>query len=336
MKAWTIVNKGEASKAFELREYGTPEAKEGELLIEVEGFGLNYADVMARNGLYGEAPPRPFVPGYEVVGKVAKGPAHLKGKRVLAFTRFTGYSQEVITPEDAAVVMDESVDLGKALALGTQYVTAYHAAYEKVNLFEGDGVLIHAAAGGVGVALTQFAKAKGCTVFGTSSQAKKLEFIGNNGVDHPVNYRTSDYEVEVKKILNGERLDVAFNSIAGSTFKKDGRLVGSAGVQVLYGGAERSGKSFGIFSTLNFVRKMGLMIPIGLMMKSKGVIGVNMLKVADNRPDVLKRCMAGVIKAYEDGIINPVVDNVYDSKQIVAAHQRLEGRESIGKIGVKW
>ncbi len=336
MKAWTIVNKGNAANAFELREYPSPQAKEGEIIIEVEGFGLNYADIMARNGLYREAPPRPFVPGYEVVGKVTVGPAHLKGKRVLAFTRFSGYSQEVATPENAAVVIDESVELGKALALGTQYVTAYHAACEKARLFEGDRVLIHAAAGGVGVALTQFAKAKGCTVFGTSSQARKLEFIGENGVDHPINYRTSDYEEEVRKILGNERLDVAFNSIAGSTFKKDRRLVGSTGIQVLYGGAERSGKSFGIFSTLNFVRKMGMVIPIGLMMKSKGIIGVNMLKVADNRPDVLKRCMSGVIEAYENGIIDPVVDSVFDSDQIVAAHEKLEGRQSIGKIGVRW
>jgi len=336
MKAQMLINKGSADKAFQLVELKEPEVKTGELKISCEGFGLNYADVMARNGLYREAPPIPFVPGYEVVGVVSEGPKEWIGKRVIAFTRFGGYAQRVVTPIAAAVVIPESLPIGEALALATQYVTAYHAAIEMVNLFPGDRVLIHAAAGGVGIALTQLAKWKQCEVYGTASQARKLEFLKQNGVDHPINYRSNDYKAAILEKLNGERLDVAFNSIGGSTFKKDRELVGSAGRQVLYGGAERSGKRLGILSTLSFVQKMGLTLPIGLMMRSKGIIGVNMLKIADNKPHVLSRCMSNVVDLYQKGLLKPVVDQVYSVEDIAKAHSSLENRGTIGKVAVSW
>ena len=151
-----------------------------------------------------------------------------------------------------------------------------------------------------------------------------------------MNYKTIDYEQEINKIIGVERLDVAFNSIGGSTFKKDRRLVGAAGRQVLYGGAERSGKKWGIFSTLNFVRKMGRVIPIGLMMRSKGIVGVNMLKVADFKPHIIERCMTAVVDLAKEGKINPHIDKVYPVEEIAKAHAHLESRNSIGKIAVKW
>src|SRR5690606_36991561 len=118
-------------KAFELVEISEPSRSTGEVLIDVEAFGLNYADVMARNGLYREAPPLPFVPGYEVVGRIREADnSTLIGKRVIAFTRFGGYAEVVVTSENGFVEIDEGVSAGEAVAMGTQYVTAYHAAYE--------------------------------------------------------------------------------------------------------------------------------------------------------------------------------------------------------------
>ena len=338
MKAWTIVKYGKPEAAFQLLDHEKPVRKQGEVLIEVEAFGLNYADIMARNGLYREAPKPPFVPGYEVVGKVVEcdEKSDLLNKRVIAFTRFGAYAEYVTTAERGIQLIDEKMPAGEAVALATQYVTAYHAAYEAVNLFNGDRIMVHAAAGGVGIAITQLAKLKGCEVFGTASSDEKLNFLKQNGVDHPINYKTHDYELEILKIIGDDRLDVAFNSIGGSTFKKDRNLVGTAGRQVLYGGAERSGKKFGIFSTLNFVRKMGLVIPIGLMMKSKGIIGVNMLKVADYKPHIISRCMAELLKLYNAGKIKPYVGGDFSSDELAKAHHLLESRQSIGKIVVKW
>jgi NADPH:quinone reductase-like Zn-dependent oxidoreductase len=339
MQAIYLVRNGEASTAFELRDHKVPNPESKEVRIKVEAFGLNYADVMARNKLYREAPPLPSVIGYEVVGTIDMvGPdmdADLIGKRVVAFTRFGGYAQYAIT-RDFAFTEIADLDAGKALSIATQYVTAYYMANYVTNFFEGDRVLVHAGAGGVGTALIQLCKLKGCEVFATAGSQEKLDYMKSHGADHVINYRESDYETAIQKILGNERLDATFNPIAGSTFKKDFKLTGSGGRIILFGGSERSGKKWGFFSTLNFVRKMGLILPIGAMMRSKSIIGVNMLKIGDNRPIVLKRCMNEVAKMVINGDVNPHVGGRYDASKIADAHAFLESRKSIGKVIVTW
>ena len=158
----------------------------------------------------------------------------------------------------------------------------------------------------------------------------------SQGADHVINYRKEDYELSVKRLLGKERLDVTFNPIAGSTFKKDFALLGSGGRLVLFGGSERSGKKWGILSTLNFVRKMGLVIPIGTMMRSKSIVGVNMLKIGDNKPQTLSRCMREVAQLIQKDILNPHVGGRFNFSEIDKAHDLLESRKSIGKIIVNW
>jgi len=172
MQAIYTVKHGAPEIAFEKREIEIKEPGNDEIAIEVEAFGLNFADVLARLGLYKEAPPLPSVIGYEVVGKVVKIGADVKtvsqGDRVTAFTRFGGYTQYAITKGIAAVKIADDYPTGKALALATQYTTAYYAAYIAANVREGEKVLIHAAAGGVGTALVQLCKLKNCKIYGTA------------------------------------------------------------------------------------------------------------------------------------------------------------------------
>ena len=338
-KSVHLIKKGKASEAFEIRQDELSVPQENEVGIKVEAFGLNYADVMARNGLYREAPPIPCVIGYEVVGEIVHVGSNVNpaviGQRVVAFTRFGGYADYAITSDFGFAEIGD-MDAGKALSIATQYVTAYYMAYEATNLFEGDRVLVHAGAGGVGTALIQLCKRKGCEVFATAGSNEKLTYMKDQGADHVINYRTQEYEAEVKRILNGKRLDVTFNPIAGSTFKKDFRLIGSRGRVMLFGGSERSGKKWGILSTLNFVRKMGVIIPIGTMMRSKSIIGVNMLKIGDNKPKTLQRCMQNVASLIKNDEVAPHVGAVFPVGQIADAHELLESRKSIGKIIVKW
>lgn len=339
IKAAYLIEQGKASTAFELREAEKPVLGSKEVGINVEAFGLNYADVMARNGLYREAPPMPCVLGYEVVGMIDQVGAgmdeSLIGKRVVAFTRFGGYANYAVT-KDFAFTEIEDMEAGEALSIATQYVTAYYMAEDTVRLYKADRVLVHAGAGGVGTALIQICKRRGCEVFATAGSEAKLQYMRDQGADHVINYRSEDYEEKIKSILGKERLDFTFNPIAGKTFKKDFSLVGSGGRVLLFGGSERSGKSWGIFSTLNFVRKMGIIIPITLMMRSKSVIGVNMLKIGDNKPMVLKRCMQSVANLIKSGELKPHVGGVYNIDQLAEAHEFLESRKSIGKIVVKW
>lgn len=340
MKAYYLKQYGKADTAFELREHPLPASVQpDEVRIQVEAFGLNYADVMARNKKYREAPPIPCVIGYEVVGTITEAGADIPkdhlGKRVVAFTRFGGYAQEVITKQYGYAVIG-NMEAGKALALATQYVTAYYMVNVLTNILPGDKVLVHSAAGGVGTALIQLLKIRGAEVFAKSRSDKKKDYVLSQGADHFINYSKEEYATQIRRILKEDRLDVSYNPIAGSTYKKDMSLLGSGGRIVLFGGAELSGTKWGIFSQLNFLRKMGLVIPVGLMMTSRNILGVNMLKIADNRPKVMALCLEAVVDLYQQGKIHPEIGSLYSHEQLGEAHAFLESGNSVGKIGIIW
>lgn len=338
-EAIVLIKFGAVNDAFERRNVTIDGPKDNEVLIESEAFGLNYADVMARNGLYREAPPLPCVVGYELVGKIVEigknvSPT-LLGERVVAFCRFGGYAKHVVT-HDHAVVVIKDTPAEKAMVLCTQAVTAYYMAEYLTPIHKGEKVLIHAAAGGVGTVLIQLAKRRGAEVFAKIGDESKRELVKKLGADHIINYRQSEYSEQIEKILNGDRLDVSFNPVAGSTYKKDMNLLGSGGRIVLFGGAEMSDGKWGVFSKLNFVWKMGFVLPIGLMMRSKNILGVNMLKIADNRPMVLAECLTEVVKLFFEGKLIPQVGGVYPVENISEAHAALERGKTTGKLTVKW
>lgn len=338
-EAYFLCRKGDADQAFEKREIEISSPAGNQVIVEVEAFGLNYADVVCRHGLYREAPPMPFVPGYETVGKVIEvGPdanQDLVGKRVIAFCRFGGYAKHVLTFDYAVAPVDDQ-PAAELMALGTQGVTAYYMAEYLTPIHEIDTVLIHAAAGGVGTILIQLAKLKGARVIAKVGRSEKENLVKELGADFVVNYRKSEYTEQIRSALNGDRIDVSFNPVAGSTYKKDWALLGSGGRIVLFGGSELTGKRSGFFAKLNFVRKMGLVLPIGLMMRSKNILGVNMLKIADNRPKAMEACLKDVVKLYSEGKLKPQVGGVYPADQLAEAHTALESGNTTGKLTIKW
>jgi NADPH:quinone reductase-like Zn-dependent oxidoreductase len=338
-KAFFLTKVGSPEHAFDLRTFELAALKDNEVVIEVEAFGLNYADVMARRGLYREAPPFPCIVGYEIVGKVVSvgkdSDANLIGKRVLGFCRFGGYAKHAITYNYAvAEVQDQPAN--ELLALCTQAVTAFYMGEYLTPIHAIDAVLIHAAAGGVGTIMIQLAKLKGAKVIAKIGSESKRKVVEDLGADFVVNYNDSDYVLQIEKYLKNDRLDISFNPVAGSTFKKDMSLLGSGGRMVLFGGSELANGKWGIFSKLNFVRKMGLVLPIGLMMRSKNILGVNMLKIADNKPKVLEFCLTSVVKLYSEGKIKPQAGGIYSSSQLNEAHSALESGKTTGKLSVYW
>lgn len=339
MKAVVLSQKGNAERALQIQEVLTPTAGKDQIRIKVEAFGLNYADVMARLGLYDAAPKMPCVVGYEVVGLIDEVGEDvddaLIGKRVVAFTRFGGYAEYALTRKDAFAEIGE-MDAGEACAIAVQYATAYYMACDAVHLHKGDKVMIHAGAGGVGTALIQLCKLRGCEIFANAGSDEKLAYMSEQGADHVINYRKADYAEVIKSKVGNGSLMATFNPIAGSTFKKDMKLLGSGGKLMLFGGSERSGKKWGALSSLNFVRKMGMIIPIGLVMSSKSIIGVNMLNIGDQQPQILKRCMDEVVKLVKLGELKPIVGARFQVEEVAKAHSLLESRDSIGKIVVYW
>lgn len=340
MRTYTLVKNGKSSDAFELQEKPTPTPKAGEVLIKSEGFGLNFADVMARLGIYRDCPPLPTVLGYENVGEIAElgqGVDGLKvGDRVLAFTLFGSYADHVVTPQEAVVKISKDLSVGEAAALATQYVTAYWATDQCLNLHDGDHVLVHAAAGGVGTALVQLLKNKGCIIFGTAGSAEKLEYLKNIGVDYPINYRETDYKETIEKLGFVNKIDATFNPIGGDYVKKDFALLNSGGSVIIYGASKLTEARGNIFKILKMVFGFGFWSPIKFVSTSKSLIGINMLRIAQNKPEAFTRAMQNVIDLAEKGVLKPHVGQEFSHSELSEAHSYLENRQSIGKVAVRW
>ncbi|HYG50537.1 MAG TPA: zinc-binding dehydrogenase, partial [Flavobacteriales bacterium] len=255
MKAVVLKKYGNAADAFSYTEVNEPVVGNDQVKIKVEAFGLNFADVMARKGLYRDAPALPAVLGYEVVGKVVEQGSNVKknfiGTRVVGFSRFGGYAEYAVTSHMAVVPVSETDEAGKLLALATQYCTAYYAAFVATTVQPGDVVLQHAAAGGVGTALTQLCNLRGAGVIGLTGSDAKKPYLTENGCLEAINYKKEDYAGVIAKKYKA--VDISFNSVAGSTFKKDSGLLNKGGRLVCYGAAERMNGKFGFLSTLGFV-----------------------------------------------------------------------------------
>lgn len=338
MLAHVLVRNGGPSDSFELREIPNPDVKSGQVRIRVTAFGLNYADILARQGLYRECPPLPAVIGYDVEGivdAVAEDVTSFKaGDRVFALTRFGGYGQFVTTQLAGLGHLSPEVPVGIGCALATQYVTAYHAAIHCQTLMPGEKVLIHAAAGGLGTALIQIALSKGAIVIGVAGGKEKTEYLKALGVHHIIDHQQSDYLEYVRQHLNG-RVDVVFDNIGGSSINKAKSILSRGGRIVSLGAAAISGKK-GIFNLLRLVIGFGFFSPIGYLSKSQCLIGVNMLKIADHRPDIIGHGFKEVQGLFEKGILKPHVGKVFSQLELAKAHEWMENRKSIGKIVVTW
>ncbi len=359
MKAIYLIKYGNSDTAFEIKGTPIPKAGKGEVVIKVACFGLNFADVVARRGLYPDAPKNPAILGYDVAGivhEIGAGVENLKvGQRVTAMTRFGGYAEYAKTYDTAVAVIPASMDFATATTLGAQGCTAYHCAFETVMLHEGDRVLIHAAAGGVGALLVQMAKHKKCFVYGTASTSK-MDYLKQIGVDVAIDYMKEDFYEVIKSsseqldmsneqnirsstltAQSSKPIDVVFDSLGGQTFKKSFKLLNSDGRIVTFGAAEQiNGNKTSKFSGLKLAWGFGIFSPIQLLMTSRAIIGVNMLKIADNRPHIINRCLNGIIQLTDAGIITPKIAKIFTADKIAEAHDFLESRQSIGKVVVRW
>ena len=334
MQAIYLVKNGKPKDAFEFRDIQITEPKDDEVGVIVEASGINFADVVARLGQYQDCPPLPAVIGYEAVGRVERVGKDIKtvqkGDRVLVFTRFGGYSQYVLQKENAIAKISEEMDAGKALALATQYSTAYYACAVATNVLPNETVLIHSGAGGVGTALIQLCKLRNAKIYSTAGSESKLDYLRKQGVDVAINYVKDDFANEIK-----EPIDVAFDAVGAENFRKSYKLLNRGGRIVGYGASSMT-DAHNVFSKAKLGLACGLYHPAQLLMESRSMIGVNMLRIADYKPDTLKFCMESVIQLLHDGKIEPHVGKMYAAKDIYQAHEDMENRKTMGKIGIVW
>ena len=336
MQAIPYQKKGNA-KALIVTDWPKPEIQEDEVLIEVKAFGLNYADIMARNGLYPDAPKFPFVPGYEVAGLVAETGGQVteykKGDRVIGFTDFGGYAQYSKASVMGTVKMPDEMSFTDAAAIPVNYATAYHALFHTGLLIKGSRVLIHAAAGGVGLAAMQLAKLYECEIFATAGSARKLALCKEMGAHYAINYREEDFVKKVKMITNDQGVDIVLDSIGGSTLKKDFEILRTNGRVAAFGVASLSNRSLGtLFQTIPNVFDMLTISGIDLLSRSLGFYGINMKTIGDKNPALLRASMDAVMKLFAENKLQSHVHKVFPWGEIAEAHELLESRKSTGKI----
>ena len=275
-----VITKYGDPDVLQIQEQKDPEPTPDEVLINVKAIGINFADILARKGLYPDAPKAPCVVGYEVAGIVeAAGQnvdAAMVGQSVLALTRFNGYSDRVCVPENNIFTIPESLDFERAAGIPVNYLTAYQLICVMGGLRKGESILIHNAGGGVGLAALDIALHLEATTFGTAS-GKKHSFLRERGLHHPIDYRNQDFLAAVMQLTDGKGVELIIDPIGGKNWKKSYRALRSTGRLGMFGVSTVTESKMG--RSLQFVKLLTQMPwynPLGLMNAKKSVFGVNL------------------------------------------------------------
>jgi NADPH:quinone reductase-like Zn-dependent oxidoreductase len=301
----------------------------GEVRIEVAAAGVNFADVMARMGLYPDAPKTPCVVGYEVAGTILELGEGVEdfslGQRVFASTQFGGYSSQVVVPTRNVVALPDSLSFEQGAGIPVNYGTAWAALIGYGNLQPGERVLVHSAGGGVGIAAVQIAKRVGVEVYGTASPGKHAR-CEELGFDHTLDYTKSGWERGLPKF------DVILDAVGGKSFRTSYNLLRPGGRLVAFGAsAVVSGEKRNLVNALGAVVRMPRFNLIKQMSESKAVIGLNMLSLWKDR-DTLQPWIAPLRELLDDGTVKPVVAGSFTFDQAGVGQTMIVERKNVGKV----
>jgi len=304
---------------LEVREVPVPEAGVGEVLIKVHAAGINYADIMQRNGLYPGGPQPPFGAGFEVAGVVEQvGPGVSQwnvGDEVMSFCS-SGYSEYVVAKVWQVMPKPSQVSFAQAAAIPCQYLTAYHALLTLGGLCSGQTVLIQAAAGGLGTQLVQIARNIGAKVIGTASTAEKCALIDSLGCQHPINYTEQDFREEVKALTDGQGCDLIIETVGGEVFNKSLKCLKTRGMLVTLGVASK---------------EPPVVEAVKLLANNWTVAGFHLMAYAADTV-----AMAGAIRDLHTWLMEDklqiVVGHEFPLAKAAEAHQFISDRKSSGKV----
>lgn len=335
-----VVGRYGPPKVFEAKELPDPQPKAGEALIRVKAIGVNFADLLQRMGIYPGTPKPPFVPGFEVAGVVEKVVGTPRGGEeeeirpgdaVAALTHFNAYEEWVTAPLRSVYRLPPSMPFDDAAAIPVNYLTAYHSMFTMGNLQAGERILIHGAAGGVGIAAVQLAKARGLATFGTAGPTKQ-DVLRRMGVDHPIDYEKNDFVSVVRKFAP-EGIEMVMDAIGGKSFARSHACLGPMGRLVVYGFSAAAGPegkkdtARGLKALLQTPR----FHPLKLMSQNVSVIGVSLGNLGA-RAVVLRKEMADLFELYGAGKIKPVIGKAFPLQEAAAAHQYIHDRKNVGKV----
>ncbi|WP_363348504.1 medium chain dehydrogenase/reductase family protein [Methylocystis echinoides] len=324
-------------EVLQVKEAPDPTPQPGELRIRVEASGVNFADVLARLGIYPDLPGLPAVVGYEVGGRVDAVGAGVDptwiGRDVFAATRFGGYSDLLCVPENQVFLRPSDMSAQEGAALPVNYLTAWQLVVVMGGLKSGETMLVHSAGGGVGIAATQIAKHLGARVIGVASQWKHAE-LAHYGADHLIDPRRDDLEKCVRDITRGRGVELILDPIAGSSFKRSFRMLGATGRLGMFGVSSFvNAKERDLFNVVKSLLATPLFqfMPMTLINANKGVFGVNLGRMW-GETDRLRLWAEELRSLWEKGAIRPRVDKTFSFDDAALAHHYLQDRKNIGKV----
>ncbi|XP_004080288.1 synaptic vesicle membrane protein VAT-1 homolog [Oryzias latipes] len=312
----------------------SPQLQPGEVLVRVKACGLNFAELLGKQGLYELLPSPPVVLGMEGSGVVEAVGEDVKdrkvGDRVIAMNRSGMWQEWVVVPAQRTFPMPEEMSFEEAAALPINYMTAYMMLFEMANLRPGKSVLIHMAAGGVGVAATQLCQTvKDVTVFGTAS-ASKHEVISQGGVTHPIDYRTKDYVTEIRKV-SPKGVDIVLDPLGGSDTQKGFSLLKPLGILIVFGAANCvTGQKKNLFAMAKTWYNQLSLNTMKLMQTNKAISGFHLGYISDE--ELFERTLTSLLELYRQGKIKPRIDSCYHFEEVAEAMRRMHERQNIGKV----
>jgi NADPH:quinone reductase len=320
MKAVLCKELGLADKLV-VEETAAPTAGKGMVLVDVKAAGLNFPDTLIIQGKYQFQPTLPFTPGGEgagVVTAVGEGVTHLKvGDNVIFMCQTGAFAEQVVVPAVTAIPMPISLSYEMAAGITLTYGTSYHALKQRAELKEGETVLVLGAAGGVGIATVELAKAMGAKVIAAASTDEKLEFCKKSGADELINYTTEDLRGRIKEITGGKGVDVIYDPVGGEYSEKAFRSMAPGGRLLVIG-----------FAAGDIPK-----IPLNLcLLKQASLVGVFWGAWAGANPSVQIQNMKEILAMVESGQVRASVNDVFPLSEVQAAYACLTERRAKGKV----
>jgi NADPH:quinone reductase-like Zn-dependent oxidoreductase len=322
-------------EVLEVQNAPDPKPAPGEVVIAVRAAGLNFADILARQGLYPDGPKKPCVMGYEVAGvveEIGEGVDRaLLGKPVVAMTRFRGQAEKVAVGANQIFEKPEGLSFEQAAAIPVNYLTAYALLVVMGGLRKDEAVLIHNAGGGVGLAALDIAKHIGATTYGTASPGKH-EFLRQRGLDHPIDYRNQDWLPILKQLTNDRGVELVIDPIGGAHWKKSYAALRTTGRLGMFGVSAASANGLkGKLKLIKAALQMPRFHPLGLLNKNRGVFGLNLGHMW-HEPEKVAEWVQAIMTGVSEGWIRPHVDKAFPFEQAGEAHSYMESRKNTGKV----
>lgn len=334
MRQVVITGHGGPEK-LQMRESADPSPARGEVRVRVAATGINFADILARKGLYPDAPKPPCVVGYEFSGSVdAVGEgadSAWVGREVFGMTRFGGYADVLCVPVEQIFDKPASLSHEQAAAIPVNYLTAWQLLVVMGALSVDETVLIHNAGGGVGLAAIDIARHVGATVYGTASSGKH-EFLRQRGLHEAIDYRNEDWSKVVQRLTEGRGVELITDPLGGSHWKKSFAALRSTGRLGMFGISVASESSlFGPLRLVSTAAGMPFFHPISLMNDNKSAFGVNMGHLW-HETGKIRVWMEALLQGVADGWVRPHVDRSWPLNECGAAQSYIEKRRNIGKV----